>query len=147
MVSMAKHVVAPVESLPPGTQRRFVIAGRNIAVFNVDGRLYALKDVCPHQGAALSAGTTLSWVSATKPGCYDFEPGRKLVKCPWHGWEYELATGRSWYDPDHDRVRAYDVSVAPGKELVEDHDGRVPGPYTAETFPVSVEDEYIVIDV
>ena len=65
------------------------VGGRGVALFNVDGEYFALRDVCPHQGARLSDGTVLGWVAPSAPGCYAYEPGRKLVRCPWHGWEYE----------------------------------------------------------
>ena len=51
-----------IDSLPPGTRKRFEAAGRAIAVFNADGTFYALRDICPHQGAALSGGKTSSSV-------------------------------------------------------------------------------------
>jgi 3-phenylpropionate/trans-cinnamate dioxygenase ferredoxin subunit len=145
-----KHVLAPVAALPPGSQGRFEVNGRPIAVFNADGTYFALRDACPHQGAALSAGLVVGHVSADEPGCYDYEPSRKRVRCPWHGWEYDLATGQSWYDPARDRVRAFEVSVESGADLQAAGgapDGLLPGPYNAETFRVSVEDEYVVIEI
>jgi 3-phenylpropionate/trans-cinnamate dioxygenase ferredoxin subunit len=117
----------------------------------VDGTFYALRDVCPHQGARLSGGVVVGWLEADGPGCYRFDPKRQLVKCPWHGWEYELATGQSWYKPESDRVRAYDVFVQTGRTLLneaeESEQGRLPGPYVAETFAVSVENDYLVIEM
>jgi hypothetical protein len=50
-----------------------------------------------------------------------------------------VRTGKSWCDPTRIRARQFSVSVAPGAMLVE-------GPYVAETFAVSVEDEYVVLD-
>jgi nitrite reductase/ring-hydroxylating ferredoxin subunit len=150
---MARHVVGPAASFPPGSQARVQIGRRAIAIFNDAGRLFALRDVCPHQGAPLSSGVVLGQVSASGPGEYAYDGACKFVRCPWHGWEYNLETGESSYDPEHDRVRAYDVSVAPGADVQGDPvnpgelRGRRPGPYTAETFEVSVENDYIVVDV
>jgi 3-phenylpropionate/trans-cinnamate dioxygenase ferredoxin subunit len=61
------------------------------------------------------------------------------VKCPWHGWEFDIRTGKSWCDPARFRVRQYAVSVKVGRELVE-------GPYMAESFPVRVENNYVVVE-
>jgi nitrite reductase/ring-hydroxylating ferredoxin subunit len=150
---MARHVVGPVDQFPPGTQARVQIGRRAIAIFNAGGRLYALRDVCPHQGAPLSSGIVLSEVTADGPGEYTYREDCKLVRCPWHGWEYNLETGESSYDPEHDRVRAYAVDVAAGAEVqgapagsVEIR-GRRAGPYTAETFQVTVENDYIVVEL
>lgn len=141
---MARHVVGTLEEMPPGTRHRVEVANRAIAIFNVDGKLFAVKDVCPHQGAPLSAGLVVRGLAAKLPGQYELCE-EIHVKCPWHGWEYDLATGKSWYDPDRDRVRAYDVSVEAGTELV--NGGRLEGPYVAETFQVSVENDYVVVEV
>jgi 3-phenylpropionate/trans-cinnamate dioxygenase ferredoxin subunit len=128
-----RHVVGPIDRFPTGTQRRVMVGVRAIAVFNVDGRFYALRDACPHQGAALSSGVIVSELSAGGPGDYRFDRGRKCVKCPWHGWEYDLETGRSYYDPEHDRVRAYAVEVESC------------GSYTAETVQVTTENAQVVL--
>jgi nitrite reductase/ring-hydroxylating ferredoxin subunit len=137
---VAKHVVGPVAELPPGTQRRVEIDGKGIAIFNIEGELYALRDVCPHQGAPLSAGVVCSELRADAPGQYRFDKGRRHVKCPWHGWEYDLATGQSWYDPANDRVRSFAIGVESGSELL-------PGPYVADTISISVEDDYVVVEI
>jgi 3-phenylpropionate/trans-cinnamate dioxygenase ferredoxin subunit len=144
---VAKFVVAAVESFPPGTTKRVEIGGRGIAVFNADGTFYAVRDVCPHQGARLSAGQIVGWIRAKQPGCYQFDTERKFVRCPWHGWEYDLATGQSWYNPRRDRIRAYEVSVESGEKVVADADELVPGPHVVETIAISVENDYVVVDV
>jgi nitrite reductase/ring-hydroxylating ferredoxin subunit len=85
------------------------------------------------------------------------DSGPPLLACPWHGWEYDIATGQSFMGPGRGNVPAlsYDVSVLPGSELAEAKaskvsragpDGRVPGPYVAETVPVSVEQDYVVVE-
>src|ERR1700755_873011 len=127
---MPKFVVAPVSEMPPGTRRSVTIGGRAIAVVHAGRRVFAVRDVCPHQGAPLSRGVLVGELTACRPGEYAFDSGRAHVKCPWHGWEYDLQTGRSTYDPAHDRVRSYDVTVEPGGEVLEG--GRVAGPYTVE---------------
>jgi 3-phenylpropionate/trans-cinnamate dioxygenase ferredoxin subunit len=145
-----RFVIGPVESFPPGTRHRVEVDGRGIAIFNDGGRFFALRDVCPHMGAPLSAGTVWRLLHPKGGGGYEVSSDRKVVKCPWHGWEYELATGQSWYRPDTDRVRAYEVSVEHGSELVDDEAepaGLAPGPYVAETFPISVDGDYVVIEL
>jgi 3-phenylpropionate/trans-cinnamate dioxygenase ferredoxin subunit len=144
---VAKYVVAPVDSVPPGTQRQVVVAGRTVALFNTGGTFRALRDVCPHRGAQLSQGTVVRSVTASAPGCYELDANRVLVKCPWHGWEFDLETGQSWCEPVKQRVRPYPVSVEPGERLVAADTGPQPGPYVAETITVSVEDDYIVVEL
>jgi nitrite reductase/ring-hydroxylating ferredoxin subunit len=146
---MAHHIVGEVDAFPPGTTTRVEIDGRAIAIFNVRGVFYALRDICPHQGASLAAGYVIPWVTSQEPGHYDLDTSRQLVKCPWHGWEYELETGQSWCEPGKDRVKAYEVSVKHGGDLLAQPDWseRMPGPFVAETIPISVENQYVVLDV
>jgi nitrite reductase/ring-hydroxylating ferredoxin subunit len=145
---VAKYVVAPVDTFPPGSQRRVEIEGRGVAIFNVDGEFRALRDVCPHQGAELSAGVVVRSVTADQPGAYAMDLDRVLVRCPWHGWEFDLATGQSWCDPARQRTRAYPVSIEHGDALMAGAgEVALPGPYVAETITISVEDDYVVVEL
>jgi nitrite reductase/ring-hydroxylating ferredoxin subunit len=149
-VTSRKVVVGPVASLPPGSRRVVEVGGRGVVVFHEDGRYYAIRDVCPHLGGPLSAGPVVGSLEAPAPGCYRYDGGRHLVKCPWHGWEFDLATGQSWIEASRERVRAYPVSIESGSDLVEAADappGRVPGPYVVDTVRVSVEEDYIVLEL
>src|SRR4051812_24024588 len=55
-IIMARHVIAPVDELPPGTRKFLTIDERPIAVFNIKGEFFGLLNRCPHQGAALCEG-------------------------------------------------------------------------------------------
>jgi nitrite reductase/ring-hydroxylating ferredoxin subunit len=137
-------VVARLDEFPPG-ERRIVTAGkRSIGVFRIRDRFYALNNYCPHQGGPLCRGRTQPWVHSLAPGEYVLDEEAALIACPWHGWEYDLATGQSFLGPGEPPVRTYDVSIEPGPG------GRRPGPYVAETFDVHVEqhglDAHVVVD-
>ncbi|HEY1369477.1 MAG TPA: Rieske (2Fe-2S) protein [Gaiellaceae bacterium] len=116
---MTGRVVAAACDVPVGESRSYLVDGRRIAVFNVDGALYALRDRCPHQGAALSDGRIQAALVSPCPGRYRLDPGRPVVRCPWHGWEFDLETGRSVIDPRDARVRAYAVRVEDGSIVVD----------------------------
>jgi nitrite reductase/ring-hydroxylating ferredoxin subunit len=83
-----------------------------------DGRLHALLDRCIHQGGPLSRGRLQTAVGADAPGSYREEEGRAIVKCPWHGFEFEVETGCSLFDPRR-RVARVDVREEGGRVLVE----------------------------
>jgi nitrite reductase/ring-hydroxylating ferredoxin subunit len=120
---VAKYVVAPADEISPGGRKVFEVKGRKIIVFNLAGEFFAVSDRCPHQGGPLSKGIVTGFV---------------VIRCPWHSWEYDIRTGKSWCDPRRIQVRNFEVNVESGARLVE-------GPYVAETFAVSVEDEYLVV--
>ena len=138
---MAKWVVATVDEIPPGERKIVDIGGRSIGVFNVKGEYFAVLNRCPHQGGPLCKGNTYGFLRSSGVGEFRYSRAGEILRCPWHGWEYDLRTGQSWFDPGHVLVRKYEVSVVPGMEGLEK------GPYVAETFPVSVEQQYVVVEV
>jgi 3-phenylpropionate/trans-cinnamate dioxygenase ferredoxin subunit len=145
---VAKYLVGEAADIPPGSRKLVRVLGREIGVFNVDGRFDAVRNRCAHQGGPLCKGTLLGHLTSPRPGSFEFDPGRKLLECPWHGWEYDLETGQSWFDPAATRVRRYDVGVEPGSALDIDPDtGLARGPYVIETYPVAVDREYVVVEV
>lgn len=114
---MGRHVVARVEEIPPGGRKIVRIEGREVGVFNLDGAFYALKNVCAHQGARVCLGKV---GGTTLPSAvYEFRYGLegRILRCPWHEWEYDITTGRSVFDPEV-RVVTYPVEVAGGEIAV-----------------------------
>ncbi len=131
-----KHVVARADEFEPDTRRIIRVGGREIGVFRVGDHYFAVRNRCPHQGGPLCIGRVFPKIVSERPGRFRLGDGPPLLVCPWHGWQYDMATGQS-YAPGDPGARSYDVSVEPGSEI---------GPYVAETFPVSVEEEYVVLD-
>ena len=140
-----RHVVAPVGEFPPGTRRLVTVRGRPIAIFNIEGEFFALFNRCPHQGGPLAEGLLTGLLESKLPGKYAYSRAGEILRCPWHGWEFDIRTGQSWCEPSRIQVRAYPVEVAHGDTLVAG--ALVEGPYVAETVQVSVEDDYVVVDV
>jgi nitrite reductase/ring-hydroxylating ferredoxin subunit len=137
---MSKHVVAAARELPPGSRKLVRVKGRPIALFNIGGEFFALLNRCPHQGGSLVDGVLTGLVQSREPGRYDYSRRGEILRCPWHGWEFDVRTGQSWCDPGKVQVKNYAVAVEPGQAVVQ-------GPYVAETFPVTVEEQYVVIEV
>ena len=136
---MSKHVVAAVTDLPPGARKLVTVNGRDVVVFNVRGEYFGLLNRCPHNGGSLCKGTLGGFVEAPEPGVYRLKRPGELIRCPWHGWQYDIRTGQSWCEPARIKTVTYPVEVAAGNELVQ-------GPYVAETVPVSVEGSYVVFE-
>ena len=143
---MAKHIIGTVDEISPGERKLVTIEGREIGVFNVHGEFYALRNRCPHQGGALCKGRVSGFVTARVPGEYEYTRKGEILRCPWHGWEYDIKTGQSWVDPSSVRVRSYEVEVAQ-IEGEGDMAGLVKGPYVAETYEVTVDERYLVVEI
>lgn len=137
---MGKHVVAAVADIAPGQRRLVTVRGRPIAIFNLSGEFFGLLNRCPHQGGSLCDGVLTGLIEASEPGSYRFSRQGEIVRCPWHGWEFDIRTGQSYCDPTKIRARAYVVNVQAGATVVE-------GPFVAETIPVFIEQDYIVVEV
>jgi 3-phenylpropionate/trans-cinnamate dioxygenase ferredoxin subunit len=144
-------VVAAAEEIAPGERKIVEIAGRSVGIFNVEGRFFALRNRCPHQGGPLCQGVLWGALTAPAPGEYCYERPGEILRCPWHGWEFDVRTGQSWVDPARLRVRRYEVSVergtAPRKGPAPAVPGMVPGPYVAETYAASIERAYVVVEI
>ena len=75
--------VAKKDEVPAGTIREFAVEGKAIAVANVDGKLFAINNVCLHRGGPLGEG----------------ELAGQVVTCPWHGWRYDVTSGKVVNNP------------------------------------------------
>lgn len=137
---MARHIVASAGEIPPGGRKLVTVRGREIGIFNHGGEYFALLNRCPHQGAELCKGRLIGLAISREPGHFELTRRGEMLKCPWHGWEYDIRTGQSWCDPNDTKVRAYPVTVVPGETLVQ-------GPFVAETFQVAIEQDYAVLEM
>ena len=94
--------VCSIGELPPGATRAATIGDRQVAVFNVDGEVFALDNACRHAEGPLGEGVL----------------DGPVVTCPWHWWRYDVRTGlrlgsESIFQP------TYPTSVADGVVYVE----------------------------
>lgn len=113
------HVVCPAEQLPPGSRRIVDIGGRSIGVFNVEGKLFAIRNSCPHQGAPLCEGTIGGTMLPSDPHTYVYGLENRLLRCPWHGWEIDVMTGRPRFNRGPGRARTYRAAVVQGNVVIE----------------------------
>jgi 3-phenylpropionate/trans-cinnamate dioxygenase ferredoxin subunit len=97
------HVVARVE-------------GREVGVVGVGGELRGVRNRCPHHGGPLCLGTIEQRVTG-RPGGYDLS-GELVLRCPWHGWEFDPVTGACLDDPTL-RVAVYPAKVDGDRVFVD----------------------------
>jgi 3-phenylpropionate/trans-cinnamate dioxygenase ferredoxin subunit len=136
---LKRQVVAKASEVAPGSVKLVTVAGREIGIFNLGGEFFALGNRCPHAGGPLCAGKIVALVQSSGPGNYSLARDKEFLRCPWHGWEFDIRTGQSWCDPNSVKARPFAVMVEPGEALVK-------GPYVAETFPILIEEDYLVIE-
>lgn len=89
--------VAKLTDLEPGSCLSVEVEGIGVALFNVDGNIYALDNTCPHAGGPLGEGLLHG----------------DVVECPWHGWQFNVRTGEKPQNPDFN-VSCYPVEIKEG---------------------------------
>jgi nitrite reductase/ring-hydroxylating ferredoxin subunit len=94
--------VAELTEVPPGRSKVVRVAGKAIALFNVDGAIYAMENRCPHEGGPVGDG---EFVGA-------------VITCPSHQWQFDVRTGACAHDPSV-LAKTYDVRVDDGLIFVE----------------------------
>jgi nitrite reductase/ring-hydroxylating ferredoxin subunit len=110
------HVCA-LDELPPGSRRVVELRGRRIGVFNVDGSVHALHDRCPHRAGPVCAGPLTGTRAVDASGRPVYRDAGRILRCAWHGWEFDVTTGRCLADP-RVRVRRFPVEVVDGHVYV-----------------------------
>ena len=95
--------VASTDELTPGTRRVIDVDGVAVAVFNLDGEYFAIKDECTHDGGELANG----------------ELEGEVIICPRHGARFSIRTGAVLGPPAYEDVRTFPVRVAQGMVQIE----------------------------
>jgi 3-phenylpropionate/trans-cinnamate dioxygenase ferredoxin subunit len=106
-----RHEICRLSEIPPGRRKIVQIGRRSIGIFNVDGELFAVKNRCPHQGAPLCTGTLSGTMIPSAPQQYEYGLEGRILRCPWHAWEFDIASGEILYGMDPVRVKTYQVGV------------------------------------
>jgi nitrite reductase/ring-hydroxylating ferredoxin subunit len=101
---MALLRAAKKDEIPVGTIQEFQLEGTTIAIANVEGKLYAINNTCLHRGGPLAQGDLAG----------------KIVTCPWHGWQYDVTTGKTTMNPAVG-VDCYHIEIKGDDVWVEIH--------------------------
>jgi 3-phenylpropionate/trans-cinnamate dioxygenase ferredoxin subunit len=114
-----KQVICDGEDLAPGQMVSAKLGPMPIVVVRTDdGQLFGLLDKCLHMGGQLSKGKLLLAQNGQQCGEYVEEQGRFVVKCPWHGYEYDLKTGATLFDDDL-KLRTFAIREENGQIVAE----------------------------
>ena len=100
----------PRDVLPePGAVRIVEVGSHRIGLYRVGNDVHALADRCPHRGAPICAGAVATPIGVEN-GVLATGAPNSVLRCPWHKWEFDIASGRCLVD-DRLRVRRYSVRV------------------------------------
>jgi nitrite reductase/ring-hydroxylating ferredoxin subunit len=87
--------VAETKVIQSTKMKAVEVAGENVCLINVEGKYYAIDNVCTHEGGPLAEGTLEGYE----------------VECPWHGSKFDIRTGKVTRPPANEPESTYEVKV------------------------------------
>ncbi|SDU86941.1 3-phenylpropionate/trans-cinnamate dioxygenase ferredoxin subunit [Microlunatus sagamiharensis] len=118
---MERHV-GSLEELRREGSRVVDVDGRPVVVLSVGDELFAVSGRCPHMGAPMCAGSVGGTLVASAPGELVYGRHERVLRCPWHGWEFDLETGRSLLEPRRVGLRTFEVTCVDGQVVLRTPD-------------------------
>ena len=92
-------------------QPRIVTLGRmSVGIFQLGDGYAALLNICPHRAGQLCEGPICGTTRQTDKAEFTYERAGELIRCAWHGWEFEIRSGKCLVD-DKLKARTFPVHV------------------------------------
>ncbi len=107
---MSRHWVGKTADIEEMKSKIFKIAGIEFGLYQVRGSWYAWSNFCPHQGASICKGPVCGTRLPSLVYEYKYGMEEQILRCPWHGWEFDLTTGQLLVD-SHTKLRGYPVEI------------------------------------
>lgn len=111
------HHVGPVAEIDVGESLLVEFNGIEIAIYHTENGFFAMSNYCVHQGGPLCEGPVTGTVSQDTDGRLTYDSDQEVVKCPWHGWEFELESGEHLSRPQYSQP-TYEVETRDGELYV-----------------------------
>lgn len=107
--------IGPIENFPEGSNTILEVGGRSIGVYHSHGELFAVQNLCPHALAPICLESLSGTYLPGEPGEYIYGMDGLVLRCIWHGWEYDVRTGEALFGIDRRRLATFPVMVADGQ--------------------------------
>ncbi len=112
-----KTLVCRAEEIVTGNPKIVKIRTLSVGLFRLGDEIHALLNVCPHKGAPLCEGPQCGTTACGEGGDFVYVRENEIVRCAWHGWEFDIRSGSHLVDPDV-KARTFPVSVESGNVYV-----------------------------
>jgi nitrite reductase/ring-hydroxylating ferredoxin subunit len=112
-----KTLVCRADEVTTGNPRIVKVRSMSVGLFRIGDDIHAMLNVCPHKGAPLCEGPqcgTTAWVNDNE---FAYQRENEIVRCAWHGWEFDIKSGASLVDPGV-KARTFPVTVEAGNVYV-----------------------------
>ena len=99
-------------------ERRIIEAdGKSIGVFNTGSQVVAVLNICPHAFAPVCRGKLGGTTLPSQPGEFIWGRENEILRCPWHGWEFDLHSGQCL--TDRRKLKRFPVHIRDGAVYIE----------------------------
>jgi nitrite reductase/ring-hydroxylating ferredoxin subunit len=112
---MSKYYVAEAAELREKQKLVVRVNGMEVGLFHVHGNFYAWRNVCPHAGAPVCLGRVTGTTLPTPVYEYEYGKEQQVLRCPWHGWEFDLEDGKHLAQGSQVKLRGFEVLEEEGK--------------------------------
>jgi len=113
----AEVYVAELNDLAPGERRMVSVEDKSIGVFNTGSQIVAVLNICPHAFAPVCLGKLSGTTLPSAAGQFIWGRDNEILRCPWHGWEFDLHSGQCL--TDRRRLKRFPVTVRDGRIYVK----------------------------
>jgi nitrite reductase (NADH) small subunit len=111
MTSASRHHVGAVGEFPMGEMRTFNLAGKSVGLVRTPEAFYAMLNYCPHHGAPVCQGHFGGTMLPSSPDEFEFGMENRVIRCPWHLWEFDVATGKCLFGVSDMKILTYNVEI------------------------------------
>ncbi|MFA4914546.1 MAG: Rieske (2Fe-2S) protein [Burkholderiaceae bacterium] len=112
--------IGRVDDIPQTDALIVQVEGLPIGVFKRGERFFAVKNLCPHKRAPLALGTVSGTMLPTAcAGELKYGLEDQVIRCPWHGWEFDLVSGKCLFGVSDSKIKTYAISVRDGDVYVD----------------------------
>lgn len=120
MKSQNEISVGRVSSFPVGEFRIITADNREIGVLRrTDDTVHAVRNWCPHKGAPICRAKPTGTALPGPPGTLAWGRDGEILRCPWHGFEFDIVTGERPFSDSRMRLRVYPARIQDGEILVD----------------------------
>lgn len=117
MSANSEVFVAALDELAPGERRLITASRKSIAVFNTGSQVVAVLNICPHAFAPVGLGKLGGTTLPSQAGEFIWGRENEILRCPWHGWEFDLHSGQCL--TDRRRLKRFPVVIRDEQIYVE----------------------------